>query len=105
MGLDQNFYTDKECNKEILYFRKFNALHSKIGDILDETLLNGKTYRLEREDLEKIRHYIALDGINHYWAFQNDEEDTELPENYLRCLGILTRYIALNKPLFYNADW
>jgi hypothetical protein len=64
MGLDQSFYKEKACENEVLYFRKFWALQEKIGDILDEQLENGKTYRLQPDDLVKIRDYIALDGIN-----------------------------------------
>ena len=117
MGLDQSFFKNRpQLNengnfnwdeaKEVLYFRKFWGLHDKIGEVLNETLLNGKTYRLEPEDLVKIRDYIALDGINDYWAFESDDEEVdELPDNFNKAIGVLSRYIALNKPLYYNGDW
>lgn len=104
MGLDQNFYKEKECINEVLYFRKFWGLQEKIGEVLNETILDGKTYRLETDDLIKIRDYIALNGLNDYWAFEV-EDDEELPPNFLTAIGVLTRYIVLKKPLFYNADW
>jgi len=103
MGLDQSFYKDRNGENEVIYFRKFWNLQDKIGDILGETLENGKTYRLETDDLIKIRDYIALDGINDYWAFETD--DDELPDNFNRAIGFLSRYIALKKPLYYNGDW
>jgi|GEM_PF-7118832 len=107
MGLDQSFYKEKACENEVLYFRKFYGLQEKIGDILNEQIENGKTYRLEPDDLVKIRDYIALDGIKDYWAFQpdDDEPDDELPENFNRAIGVLSRYIALKKPLYYNGGW
>lgn len=104
MGLDQSFYKEKECENEVLYFRKFWALQDKIGDILNENIQNGKTYRLETDDLKEVRDYIAK-NINDYWAFENGEEDESLPENFLRALGILSYYISIRKPLFYNGDW
>jgi len=30
MGLDQSLYKSKDLEEEILYFRKFHTLHSKI---------------------------------------------------------------------------
>lgn len=103
MGLDQSFYKDKKCEQEVLYFRKFSGLQAKIGEILDEIMINGKTYRLETEDLIKIRDYIALDGLELYWFF-NPYED-ELPESFNKAMGVLSRFIVLDEPLFYNGDW
>lgn len=105
MGLDQNFYKDKNCEKEVLYFRKFYELQDKIGAILGEQIENSKTYRLQPEDLVQLRDYIALDGLNDYWAFEMDNEDDDLPKNFNKALGVLSFYIASNKPLYYNGDW
>lgn len=117
MGLDQSFYANKpqlkdengnfnwEIAKEVLYFRKFWGLQDKISEVLNEKIENGKTYRLQPSDLIQIRDYIALDGLDDYWAFEVDDESEELPDNFYRAIGVLSRYIALGKPLFYNGGW
>lgn len=104
MGLDQSFYTNKKEDKEILYFRKFRGLHHEIETILGETLENAKTYRLNKEDLEKLVAYIVT-YKDKYWAFENEEDPEELPDNFFRTIGILTYFIIVDKPLYYNGDW
>ena len=108
MGLDQSFYKEKDCKNEVLYFRKFHQLQYAIDDILNEAIESGKTYRLQPDDLEKVRDYIAK-NINDYWAFDyyddDDEGDIELPEDFKNALGVLSYYIIMNKPLYYNGDW
>jgi hypothetical protein len=101
MGLDQSFYKDKETQNEVLYFRKFHALQSEIGEILKEQIENGKTYRLQPEDLIKLRDYLATEGLHEYWAYDTDEPS----DSYFHALGVLSYYIGLNKPLWYNGDW
>jgi hypothetical protein len=110
MGLDQTFYKDKEEEKELVYFRKFHKLQNKISEVLGEELENGKIYRLQPDDLIKIRDYLASDAINDYlpsWLIdeEEDEDNNELPNNFITAIGILSRYIALNKPLYYNGNW
>jgi hypothetical protein len=102
MGLDQSFYKDKERQNELLYFRKFRGLHHEIESILGEQLENGKTYRLNKADLEKVVAYIIAYSSD-YWAWET--ENDEVPETLYKALGVLTYYAVLDKPLYYNGDW
>jgi len=100
MGLDQSLYKNKDLKEEILYFRKFHTLHSKIEQVLGEVLENGKTYRLNKEDLIQVSDYIAKEGLLEYWVWDDDHID-----NFYKALGALSYYISKDKPLYYNADW
>lgn len=102
MGLDQSFYIDKQEEKEVLYFRKFHGLHQEIQTILGEKLENGKTYRLNKADLEKVVAYVITYG-DRYWGWETESD--ELPETFYKTLGVLTYYVAVDKPLYYNGDW
>lgn len=105
MGLDQSFYRDKQNEKEVLYFRKFWDLQEAIGHVLNEAVENGKTYRLQPEDLILVREYIAQNPGD-YWAFDSDYFEAEdLPENFFYVLGVLTYFIETKQPLYYNGDW
>jgi hypothetical protein len=109
MGLDQSFYRkDKpELENEVLYFRKFWALHEYIGDLISERLENGETYRLQPDDLDKIAKFIALNP-ELYWAYDREDESEDgldLPDQFYQAVGKLTYYAAKGIPLFYNGDW
>jgi hypothetical protein len=104
MGLDQSFYIKKNEEQEVLYFRKFYGLHDEIQTIVGEKLENAKTYRLNKADLEKLVAYIVT--YKHmYWAFQNEDDSEELPNNFFKAIGVLTYFIIIDKPLYYNGDW
>jgi hypothetical protein len=110
MRLDQSFYKDKQEEKEVIYFKKFHKLHNKISEVLGEKVENGQKCILQPEDLIKIRDYLAADGIDDYYPIilsddGEEDNDDDLPNNFLMAIGILSRHIALNKPLYYNGSW
>ena len=109
MGLDQSFYRKNkpELEEEVVYFRKFWALHEYIGVVLNETIENGDTYRLQPEDLERIAKFIARNP-ELYWAYNPEDESEDaldLPDQFYEAIGKLTYYAAKGIPLFYNGDW
>jgi hypothetical protein len=106
MGLDQSFYKvgSMDVDQEVLYFRKFHALQEYIGDVLGEPLQNGGLYRLQPEDLEEVAVFIAANP-DKYWAFDKDEEDRDLPDNFFKAIGVLMYYAQKGQPLFYSGDW
>jgi hypothetical protein len=107
MGLDQSFYKvkDTDIDQEVLYFRKFWALHDHIGDVLGTPLENGGLYRLQPEDLTKVAEFI-LANPELYWAYNIEEDDAkDLPDAMFAVVGKLFYYAQKGEPLFYSGDW
>lgn len=114
MGLDMRVYTKESAESsevnEILYFRKFSALHSwlqKYAGIENCDEFNGYELEIDTNLLASLAIACVLGQLQNksYFFWGNPRSDEEIREGVKTFLEVCQAALADGKQVYYSGDF